>query len=97
ESSDRNLSGANPVDPRVVRRSCLFRRSVKRRRTEREDGLARKTIDDVDQLGEALSVFVRTLSDAVRHTFFDVKLEDDMADAPDRRFRRRKLLQNGDT
>jgi len=58
--------------------------------------LARETIDDVDQLGEALSVFVRTLSDAVRHTFFDVKLEDDMADAPDRRFCRRKLLQNGD-
>ena len=58
--------------------------------------LARETIDDVDQLGEALSVFVRTLGDAVRHTFFDVKLEDDMADAPDRRFCRCKLLQNGD-
>ena len=42
-------------------------------------------------------MFVRTLSDAVRHTLFDVKFEDDMTDAPDRRFRRRKLLQNGDT
>src|SRR5262245_24603156 len=51
--------------------------------------LSRETIDDVDQLGEALSVLVRTLGDAVRHTFFDVKLEDDMADAPDRRFCRR--------
>src|SRR4030095_6852578 len=34
--------------------------------------------------------------DAVRDTLFDVKLEDDMTDTPDRRFRRRKLLQNGD-
>jgi len=41
-------------------------------------------------------VFIRTLSHAVRHTLFDVKLEDDMADAPDRRFCRCKLLQNGD-
>ena len=76
------MSGA---DPRLVRRSG-----------EREGGLTRKTVDDVDQLGEALSVFVGTLGDAVRHTLFDVKLEDDMADAPDRRFCRRKLLQNGD-
>jgi hypothetical protein len=67
-----------------------------RRRAEREDGLPRETIDDVDQLGEAFCVFVRTLRDAVRDTLFDVKLEDDMADAPDRRFCRRKLLQNGD-
>ena len=42
-------------------------------------------------------MFVSTLRDAVRDTPFDVKFEDDMTDAPDRRFRRRKLLQNGDT
>ena len=58
--------------------------------------LTGEAIDDVDQFGEAFSVFVRTLSHAVRDTLFDVKLEDNMADAPDRRFCRRKLLQNGD-
>ena len=57
----------------------------------------RESIDDVDQLGETFGVFVRTLRDAVRDTLFDVKFEDDMTDTPDRRFRRRKLLQNGDT
>src|SRR5437016_2582475 len=58
--------------------------------------LAGESIDDVDELGEAFGVFVGPLRDAVRHTLFDVKFEDDMADAPDRRFRRRQLLQNGD-
>ena len=58
--------------------------------------LAGEAVDDVDQFGETLGVFVRTLSHAVRNTLFDVKLEDDMTDASDRRFRRRKLLQNGD-
>jgi hypothetical protein len=58
--------------------------------------LPRESIDDVDQLGETFGVFVSALRDAVRDTFFDVKLEDDMADAPDRRFCRCKLLQNGD-
>ena len=42
-------------------------------------------------------MFVSSLRDAVWNTLFDVKFEDDMADAPDRRFRRRELLQDGDT
>jgi hypothetical protein len=42
-------------------------------------------------------VFVRALGDAVRNALLDVKFEDDMADAPNRRFRRRQLLQNRDT
>src|SRR4030095_3905681 len=67
-----------------------------RRAAESEGGLTRKTVDDVAQLGETFCAFVRTLRHAVRDTLFDVKLEDDMADAPDRRFCRRKLLQNGD-
>jgi len=41
-------------------------------------------------------VLVRSLGDAVRNALFDVEFEDDMADAPDRRFRRRQLLQNRD-
>jgi hypothetical protein len=42
-------------------------------------------------------MFVRALGDAVRNALLDVKFEDDMADAPNRRFRRRQLLQNRDT
>ena len=42
-------------------------------------------------------VFVRALGDAVRNALLDVKFEDDMADAPNRCFRRRQLLQNRDT
>ena len=63
--------------------------------TRRE--LARETIDDVDQFGETFGVFVTSLRNAVRNTLFDVKFEDDMTDAPDRRFRRSELLQDGDT
>jgi hypothetical protein len=59
--------------------------------------LAGEPIDDVDQLGETFGVFVSSLSDAVGNTLFDVKFKDDMADAPDRRFRRRQLLQDSDT
>src|SRR5258705_5454655 len=59
--------------------------------------LTGEAIDDVDQLGETFRVFVSALRDAVRNTLFDVKFEDDMTDAPDRRFRRSQLLQDGDT
>ena len=42
-------------------------------------------------------MFVRSPGDAVRNTFFDVKFENDVADAPNRRFRRGQLLKNRDT
>lgn len=42
-------------------------------------------------------MLVRALGDAVRNALLDVKFEDDMADAPNRCFRRRQLLQNRDT
>ena len=51
--------------------------------------LTGEAVDDVDELGEAFGVFVAALRDAVGNTLFDVKFEDDMADAPDRRLRSR--------
>src|SRR5215216_1379602 len=59
-------------------------------------GLPGEPVDDVHELGEAFGVFVRPLGNAVRDALFDVKFEDDMADAPNRCFRRRQLLQNRD-
>src|SRR5262245_13278936 len=58
---------------------------------------ARKTIDDINQLGEAFDVFVGPARHAVRNTLLDVEFENNVTDASDRRFGRCELLKYGDT
>ena len=55
-----------------------------------------EAIEDVDQLGEALSALGIALADPVGHAAFDVEFENDETDAVQRRLCRGELLEDFD-
>src|SRR5262249_4291301 len=60
-------------------------------------GLFREAVEDVHQLAQPLRPFGIALGDPFRHAPFDVELEDDEADAIQRRFSGGELLEDFDT
>src|SRR5438105_2500209 len=59
--------------------------------------LFREPIEDIDQFVQPLATFVLALGDAVGHATLDVMPEDAQADAIQRCFRSRELLEDLDT
>ena len=60
------------------------------------EALLREPVEDIDQLRQALRALGFPLLEAVGHALFDVELQDGEADAIQRRFGGRELLQDFD-